>query len=381
MNVISPDTMAVPDSSFPFGNELESLAGLLEPQASLEECAAAIGLKLGSLQQGDDGSSANFYPPPYGPGMYGECLCLSRPLVSYLSPLFPEYCGLDADWMCQNTLLPTPQEQETDVGTFLPPLAPYANFHSVLTPDSSLPSSPTSSQYQADVLNVLSLISPNPDSQLNQSTDILPQFDGYSPLSSPASYNPSPVTYSSSPAGYDFTSTSYDPTPAGTLLPSPLPPSSQEFSPVATYPYAMPPADSPSSSPFSENANSEGIRDLLARTENTPPPTVSNTCKRNAATSTDSSEGAVKGKRRKLTKVAKKERKKEQNKQAALRYRQRKRGETEEVDSKREELEAINTALKSQVNSLMAEINYLKKLRNEIEAARGKSLEEQSKLQ
>lgn len=299
-------------------------------------------------------------------------VCLAPSLPS----LLPEYCGLDVDWMCQNTLLPTPQDQESDVGLLLHTPVTYTNpstFPPVPTPDSSHPSTPTS-QYQPDVLNILF----NPDAHLGQSADVLPQFDGRSPLSSPASYNPSPSAYTPSPPGYEFTSTSYDPTPAGTLLPSPLPPSSQEFSPEATSYYAMPPADSPSS-PCAEDTKAQGIRDLLARSESTPSPTGSDLHKRSAATLTDPSEGVVKGKRRKLSKVAKKERKKEQNKQAALRYRQRKRGEAETVESKREKLEAVNRDLKSKVNSLTAEINYLKKLWSEIEAVRGRSLDEQTK--
>lgn len=139
----------------------------------------------------------------------------------------------------------------------------------------------------------------------------------------------------------------------------------------------MPQADSPSSPFCTVDTKAEGIRDLLAKS--TPSPTGSDLHKRDAAVITDPSEGVVKGKRRKLSKVAKKERKKEQNKQAALRYRQRKRGEAETVDSKREELEAVNRDLKSKVNSLTAEINYLKKLWGEIEAVRGRSLDEQSK--
>ena len=274
--------------------------------------------------------------------------------------------------MCQNTLLPTPQDQETDVGLLLHTPVIYTNpntFPPVLTPDSSHPSTPTS-QYQPDVLSIFF----NPDAHLSQSPDVL---DGCSSLSSPASYNPSPTAYTPSPPGYDFTSTSYDPTPAGTLLPSPLPPSPQEFSPEATSYYAMPPADSPSS-PSIEDTKAQGIRDLLAKSESTPSPTGSDLHKRSSAIFTDPSEGVVKGKRRKLSKVAKKERKKEQNKQAALRYRQRKRGEADIVESKREELEAVNRDLKSKVNSLTAEINYLKKLWGEIEAVRGRSLDEQT---
>lgn len=90
MNVLTSDTVAVPDSSFPFSNELE---GLLEPQSSPEDCAAAIGLKLASWQ-GDDGS--NFYLPPYGPGMYSTLYVM---VGSVLSALFSALFQTTVDWM------------------------------------------------------------------------------------------------------------------------------------------------------------------------------------------------------------------------------------------------------------------------------------------
>lgn len=288
--------------------------------------------------------------------------------------------------MCQSTHLPTPQEQETDVGSLLPfPAVAYADpttLDSLPTPESSYPPTPSSScDYQDyDVLNVLSLLSSSTDSQLDQSAEVLPQFDVQSPLSSPSSYNPASVTYSASPATYDFSSTSYDPTPMGAFLPSPLPPSSQEFSPDTAYPYTIHVDYSPPASPLSEIAKSEGIRDLLVKSEeDTPCLGSDHSCKRKAM-STVTSE-SMKGKRRKLSKTAKKERKKEQNKQAALRYRQRKRGEVEVIDDKREQLEAINSGLKTQVNALTAEINYLTKLWKEIEDAKGRRFSAQSRLE
>lgn len=81
MNVLTSDTVAVPDSSFPFSSELE---GLLEPQPSPEECA--IGLKLASWQ-GDDGS--NFYMPPYCPGTYSTAYMMVDGVLSSLSPCSP----------------------------------------------------------------------------------------------------------------------------------------------------------------------------------------------------------------------------------------------------------------------------------------------------
>lgn len=79
MNVLTTDTVAVPDSSFPFSSELE---GLLEPQPSPEECAASIGLKLASLQ-GDDGS--NFFLPPYDPGTYRTACVMVDSVLNTLS--------------------------------------------------------------------------------------------------------------------------------------------------------------------------------------------------------------------------------------------------------------------------------------------------------
>ena len=79
-------------------------------------------------------------------------------------------------------------------------------------------------------------------------------------------------------------------------------------------------------------------------------------------------------KRQKLSKATRMQRKKEQNKQAALRYRQRKKGEFEEVDEKREELEAINADLKATVTSLTTEIAYLNRLWREIGERQGRSV-------
>lgn len=81
MNVLTSDTVAVPDSSFPFSSELE---GLLEPQPSPEECVAAMGVKLASWQ-GD----SNFFLPPYCPGMYSIAYMMVDGMFSSLSPISP----------------------------------------------------------------------------------------------------------------------------------------------------------------------------------------------------------------------------------------------------------------------------------------------------
>ena len=64
--------------------------------------------------------------------------------------------------------------------------------------------------------------------------------------------------------------------------------------------------------------------------------------------------------------VEKKRRKKEQNKTAALRYRQKKRSEQGVVFNECEELERRNIELKSKVSEMTREVNYLKGLIDEI---------------
>ena len=70
--------------------------------------------------------------------------------------------------------------------------------------------------------------------------------------------------------------------------------------------------------------------------------------------------------KRRMNKASKKERKREQNKTAALRYRQKKKGEKVDVEVRRTELEDANKKLRAQVASLENEINYLKKLSQEV---------------
>jgi chromosome segregation ATPase len=67
-----------------------------------------------------------------------------------------------------------------------------------------------------------------------------------------------------------------------------------------------------------------------------------------------------------MNKASKKERKREQNKTAALRYRQKKKGEKGDIEVRRTELEEANKKLKAQLASIENEINYLKKLSREV---------------
>jgi hypothetical protein len=66
--------------------------------------------------------------------------------------------------------------------------------------------------------------------------------------------------------------------------------------------------------------------------------------------------------------VEKRQRKKEQNKTAALRYRQKKRSEHGTVMTECEDLEKRNTELKTKVSEMMKEIAYLKGLIEEIDS-------------
>ena len=64
------------------------------------------------------------------------------------------------------------------------------------------------------------------------------------------------------------------------------------------------------------------------------------------------------------------ERKKELNRVAATRYREKKRKEREVQEEEMAELEAKNLALRADIAAVKAEMDYLKKLAAEIEAAR-----------
>lgn len=74
--------------------------------------------------------------------------------------------------------------------------------------------------------------------------------------------------------------------------------------------------------------------------------------------------------KRRLPQSLKKEKKREQNKNAALRYRQRKKEEKSDIDIQRQNLEEKNAKLKSTVEALTSEINYLKKLWQEVVSAK-----------
>ncbi|ELU02266.1 hypothetical protein CAPTEDRAFT_50541, partial [Capitella teleta] len=61
-----------------------------------------------------------------------------------------------------------------------------------------------------------------------------------------------------------------------------------------------------------------------------------------------------------------KQRKKQQNKDAALRYRMKKKEESSTISTECEQLEERNRELKDKVDTMTREINYLKSLMAEV---------------
>ena len=222
--------------------------------------------------------------------------------------------GLGADWLTQPIPLPSPEEDCNSVFSPQQQQSPYSavttpqRFPGLLTPDSSMPSSPQSGYYSDDpeINNVMSSLL---DNDIHQ----------YSP---------------------------------------------HEVLPIWSLPTPQP---LNISSAAANSGSTESIRDLLLKREDEPssPPSCAhldlNSRKRKSAEDKPPS-------KRRLSQVAKKERKREQNKTAALKYRQRKRGEKSDVDMRRCDLEERNGELKVKVEALTNEIQYLTKLWREVEA-------------
>lgn len=74
-----------------------------------------------------------------------------------------------------------------------------------------------------------------------------------------------------------------------------------------------------------------------------------------------------------MSRTEKKERKKEQNKTAAIRYRQKKKDELDCLARQEMSLLESNKKLKEQVNSLAAEVDCLKRLWSDVCKAKGVS--------
>lgn len=241
------------------------------------------------------------------------------------------YLGLDQDWMTQPQPIPllTPDEQTAGASAVYSPLqCSYTpsppGFPGLPTPDSSLPASPQSSYYSED-----------PEFQ-----EVMSSFLDEEDVSQ---FSPNELGTPTTPFQYSHLQRcDYE------LLSAPLGDSLDSTKSIGS---------------------TESIRDLLVKTEDSP----SSPCTQR--TSELSSKQLVFSNekprfKRRLTQAARKERKREQNKTAALRYRQRKKGEKESCFQKVQVLEIKNSELKDKVKALTSEIDYLKKLWVEVREAK-----------
>lgn len=117
---------------------------------------------------------------------------------------------------------------------------------------------------------------------------------------------------------------------------------------------------SPSSSPLKAEFTSDSV----------PSPSQEIMKRKHEEDEQDLTPSTKRSRRCKLSTNQRKERKKEQNKTAALRYRQRKKEELQVVEEQEQALEEKNKNLKSRVQSLESEIQYLKHLWTEISLAK-----------
>ena len=235
------------------------------------------------------------------------------------------YLGLDQDWMAQPQPIPllTPDEQTAGASAVYSPLqCSYTpsppGFPGLPTPDSSLPASPQSSYYSEDP----------------EFSEVMSSFLVEEELSQ---FSPNDLGTPTTPFQYSHIHQC-----DCELLNAPL-------------------GDSLGST--------ESIRDLLIKTEgSSPTPCAQQTPGLSSEQLVFSSE-RPRFKRR-LSQTARKERKREQNKTAALRYRQRKKGEKDTCHQKVQVLEMKNSELKDKVKALTSEIDYLKKLWLEVREAK-----------
>ncbi len=230
---------------------------------------------------------------------------------------------MDSDWLNEPINLHTPDSQDGDVT--LTPSTPYTSLTDLPTPytDVTLPITPGTSHPPT----------PLPTSPSSDVEEVLSLFS-YQGSNDSSSYLP----FGASLGSFDST-----------------PDTSQYNSPAL----------SPVNSPY----NSQDVS-YCSPQEFPPSPFEATQLPSLAARKRKGSESTVPKTKRRLSLSAKKERKREQNKTAALRYRQKKKGEKNGCFSKVDDLEAKNEALRKTVNTIEAEINYLKKLWSEVNAAK-----------
>ena len=292
-----------------------------------------------------------------------------QPVTKYFSPFFPTVnSGLDQDWLVEPVSLPSPEEQDSDVKLpVVPPpvppqtlsfqncLSPVASTPSLLTPDPSLPGSPSSQHSYS--------------SEEEEIKDVLSFFDdGESTTAAVQPFAPGTMLSAMSPPHIlDVT----PPSSSSCLLLSPSPSFQDSEDDCDSIDDVFDGRDSSPSLPnLTLQTSAPGETGSTERSRKRKSLPISSSDKQSCAPSP--------APKRRLTKAAKKERKREQNKTAALRYRQKKKEEKSDIEIRRVALEDKNQQLKAQVNSLSNEINYLKKLWSEV--CRNKKQLEESKL-
>ena len=313
---------------------------------------------------------------------------------------------LDLDWPTESVALPTPSKQTGDLLAFssfpslpleprfqltqlpypasssslefqlealpisLPATSPPAS-SVLLTPDSSLPGSPLSEFYtEADTIDsAMSYFDADDESYQFSPYEVLPPVSvAISPLSTGFSSIGASTPLSSSLVDETALSSAGSVASIVSLLKS-----EDQVSPLPTGYFSMG-ASTPLSSPLLDETllksedNVSPAPCTFGRREGITLPALSAKRKPNAPAAPANS----KVPRRKSTLSSKKDRKREQNKTAALRYRQRKRTEKRTSDVQIEKLEAKNRALRQQVELISNEVRYLQKLWAEVSEAKAR---------
>lgn len=346
------DALAVPDSQSIFSDlfDYSSMAGA--PSSAFIDSPVGMAIKQESSLLGGDLFAEDLY-----------------------SGFLSESLGSEHDWLSQSLPLPTPDEQKGDRLSFTSPTPPCTTSFTLPllpTPEASLPGSPLSHQSSPTT----SFYSEEDEAIYDAMTSLLgsEEMQGFVPnqtlpLSSPFAMASAPTPppppsssdlYCCSPPQDSFLPSSncrVDLSPLESFLPS-----SEEGYSVSSSP-ALSGLSATSPIMVEEEEEGECIRGLLKA----EPEPQSSSRKRKLLVPQEEVKATRPAPKRRMSKATKRERKREQNKTAALRYRQRKKGEKSEVDDVKQELEEKNSSLRSTVDSLEAEISYLKQLWAEIE--------------
>lgn len=278
------------------------------------------------------------YPPnSFGPG-FGSCHQTSfikaedkmgELLPAYQADTPPDRYGLSSDW-------------------------PYLEFGGCWFDDVNCPMDEPIEMTQSNVCDFNNILTPEmtpPHHDFSQSDGMDEINDVLSSLSTHSSLSELPPFSADS---LDALLPTYSPT---------LPDMSVVSPPPIIHPHTK--VDSPPSSP---NASSTPCKPKLEQKSRIPPACsasdkVPSTSTKHKSPTTTSGSNATK--RRRLTEP-RKQRKREQNKAAALKYRSRKKEEKQSLDKQQTTLEHKNAELREQVKHAEEEIAYLKSMWNKL---------------